>query len=74
MSCNRSISIHLLRGFGALALIALAVLYGGAHVWLLPPLLIGAIILMRGCPTCWLIGLAEAVKTGREPPPAREVR
>jgi hypothetical protein len=64
MSCNRSITIHLLRGFGAIALIVLAVLYGGENVWLLPPLFIGAIILMRGCPTCWLLGLAEAVKRG----------
>ena len=74
MFCSRSVSIHLLRGFGAIVLIALAVLYGGEQVWLLPPLLIGAIILMRRCPTCWLLGLAEAVKTRREPPPTEEVR
>ena len=64
MSCSRSISIHLLRGFGAIALIALAVLYGGEYVWLLPPMLIGAVVLMRGCPTCWLLGLADAAKKG----------
>jgi hypothetical protein len=37
MSCSRSIWIHLLRGFGAIGLIVLAVIYGGEYVWLLPP-------------------------------------
>jgi hypothetical protein len=65
MYCSRSLSIHLLRGLGAAVLIGLAVIYGGAQAWLLPPLLIGAIALMRGCPMCWLIGLVEAAKTRR---------
>jgi hypothetical protein len=70
MSCSRSILMHLLRGFGAIALIVLAVVYGGERLSLLLPLLIGAVVLMRGCPTCWLLGLAEAVKKGRESPHA----
>jgi hypothetical protein len=64
MSCSRSVTVHLLRGFGAIALIVLAVLYGEANLWLLPPLLIGAVVLMLGCPTCWLLGLADAAKKG----------
>lgn len=68
MHCSRSISVHLSRGLGAVVLIALAVLYGGAHAWLLPPLLIGAILLMRGCPLCWLMGLIDAAKTRRDAP------
>lgn len=62
MSCSRSMSIHLMRGAGAVLLIALAVIYGGAHVWILPPALIGALVLMGGCPMCWLMGLVEARK------------
>ncbi len=74
MSCSRSISVHLMRGAGAMVLIALAVIYGGAHAWLLPPLLIGAIVLMRGCPMCWLMGLAEAAKSRRDTPHPGELR
>ena len=70
MYCSRSIGVHLLRGLGAVGLIALAVMYGEAHAWLLPPLLIGAVVLMRGCPMCWLMGLVETVKTGRDSPAA----
>jgi hypothetical protein len=74
MYCSRSITVHLLRGFSAVGLIALAVVYGRAHGWLLPPALIGAVVLMRGCPMCWLAGLVEAAKTGRNGPVGREVR
>jgi hypothetical protein len=70
MYCSRSTSVHLLRGLGAVGLIALAVMYGEAHAWLLPPLLIGAVVLMRGCPMCWLMGLVETAKTGRDSPAA----
>jgi hypothetical protein len=44
MYCSRSTSVHLLRGLGAVSLIALAVMYGEAHAWLLPH----AVVLMRG--------------------------
>lgn len=74
MYCSRSITVHLLRGFGAVGLIALAAVYGEAHAWLLPPALIGAVFLMRGCPMCWLMGLAEAAKSGRKGPVGRETR
>jgi len=75
MYCSRSMTVHLLRGFGAVGLIALAVIYGEAHVWLWPPALIGAVLLMRGCPMCWLMGLAEAAKAGCHRPAAgRETR
>ena len=65
MYCSRSITVHLLRGLGAVGLITAAVIYGAAHTWLLPPLLIGAVLLMRGCPMCWLMGLVEAAKGRR---------
>lgn len=72
MYCSRSVTVHLLRGFSAVGLIALAVIYGDAHAWLWPPALIGAVVLMRGCPMCWLMGLAEAAKSGRNGPVRRE--
>jgi hypothetical protein len=68
MYCSRSMAVHLLRGFGAVGLIALAFIYGEGHAWLFPPLLIGAVVLMRGCPMCWLMGFAEAAKAGGNRP------
>ncbi|WPG39614.1 hypothetical protein [Variovorax sp. EBFNA2] len=57
--CPISITWHLLRGAGALALVALAVLLSSEHPWIAPPALIGALLLLRGCPMCWLVGLLE---------------
>ena len=66
MSCSRSVSIHLLRGLSAVALIVIAVIYGENRIWLVPPLAIGAIALMRGCPMCWLTGLFETISASRQ--------
>jgi hypothetical protein len=68
MFCSRSISVHLLRGLGAVALVALAIMVGGDHLWLVPPLVIGALVLMRGCPMCWLMGLVETATLRRKEP------
>lgn len=59
MICSSSISIHLLRGLGALGLIIGAIYFNS--LWSLPAV-IGAIVLMRGCPMCWLMGLIETVQ------------
>ena len=61
MFCSRSVSLHLLRGLGAVTLLVAAFAFGSEHVWLWPPLLIGAVVLLRGCPMCWLIGLFETM-------------
>ncbi|SIO54732.1 hypothetical protein SAMN05443247_07884 [Bradyrhizobium erythrophlei] len=74
MYCSRSISGPLSRGLGAVVLVALAVIYGEAHPWLLPPLLIGAVVLMRGCPMCWLMGLVETIGERRNARHADEAR
>ena len=65
MSCSRSLYVYLLRGLGAVALLVPGFVYANAVPWLLPVLLIGAIVLLRGCPMCWLIGLFEAIAARR---------
>ena len=65
MHCSRSVTLHVLRGLGAAALIVLAFAYGHVSGWLLPALLIGAVVLLGGCPACWLTGLFEAIRTRR---------
>jgi hypothetical protein len=69
MYCSRSISVHLLRGLGAVALITLAVMYGAGHRWLAPLLLVGAVVLLGGCPMCWLAGLFETMANRRNSAP-----
>ena len=66
MYCSRSVPIHLLRGFGAVALLAAAFAFGGYYVWLWPPLLIVAVGLLGGCPTCWTVGLIETISRRNE--------
>lgn len=68
MFCSRSIGIHLLRGFCALVLASLALYFSVyQHVYALvaPILLIGAFLLLRGCPMCWLMGLFETIGNRR---------
>lgn len=69
MHCSRSLTVHLLRGLGAAGL-----LFAAALPDLLPLLLqlacgAGAVLLMRGCPMCWLAGLVETLS--RRAPKAR---
>lgn len=65
MFCSTSIIQHVLRGIGALALLVCAALVFQAHpLWALLPLA-GALLLMRGCPMCWLVGLFETIAQRR---------
>ena len=68
---SRNLGVHLMRGAAAAGLALLAV-----RLIALPNLvsavagvaaLAGAVILLRGCPICWLVGLIEtAVNTRRK--------
>ena len=57
---NRTVALHLLRGVLGFAALGGA-LFGGsvlAAVVLIP----AALVLMKGCPTCWTIGLVQTVQ------------
>ncbi|MFI6874039.1 hypothetical protein ACIBL6_11420 [Streptomyces sp. NPDC050400] len=62
---SRSVARHLARGAVGFGLIVGAVglvpVLGPATLLAAPP----ALIAFRGCPTCWLIGLAQTVSRGR---------
>lgn len=65
MFCSSNIWVHLLRGAAAFALIAGALLFKDWG-WMGTSLaLLGALLLLRGCPMCWLIGLFETLGNGR---------
>ena len=69
-----SVTQHLLRSLAAALL-----LYSAFHVaeiypfWIMPAL-IGTFLLMRGCPSCWLVGLVETIakRRGRTAQPRLE--
>lgn len=64
MLCSTSVGIHLLRGLAALGLIFGAFhlsAYGTAGLIGAAVAAVGAVILLRGCPMCWLLGLFETI-------------
>ncbi len=62
MYCSSSVSVHLLRGAAAIALLVASVfLISYGLVWSALAV-IGAVVLLCGCPMCWLIGLFETLK------------
>jgi hypothetical protein len=61
MFCSTSITHHLLRGAVAFVLLLTAVSATGFPFLLRIAAGGGALLLMRGCPMCWLIGLFQTV-------------
>ncbi len=58
MLCSTSVTEHIFRGIlaaGAIGVIA----YAWPNLWITIIYLPIAVLLMRGCPTCWLLGLVE---------------
>ncbi|MDT9002363.1 hypothetical protein RQP53_23985 [Paucibacter sp. APW11] len=58
-------SLHLLRGAAALGLMFAAIYLGSHGVFWSALAGVGAVVLLRGCPMCWLMGLFETVAQGR---------
>jgi hypothetical protein len=62
---SRSMTRHLARGvvgFGALAASVALVPWAGLFSLLLAPV---GMLALRGCPTCWAIGLVQTMSRGR---------
>jgi hypothetical protein len=69
---SRSLAIHLLRGALGAAGIVATLYWHGAHPWLPFVLLPLVLLALRGCPTCWLVGLCETVAShANDRPPAQ---
>ena len=71
-----TIAEHLARGAGAAALLVLAYALfhagGLVRITVATMTLAGAVVLMRGCPTCWTIGLLATIFGARRAPQAAE--
>lgn len=72
MYCSSSLLMHLLRGVGAIVLVIIAFFIVPVYPISIVPVLIGVMLLLRGCPMCWLVGLIEKVKGKRHKIPSTE--
>ncbi len=63
---SRSVTMHLLRGLFGFALLGIALAFASQLGWwtILP--VVAALVLFRGCPTCWTAGLIETVLRRRK--------
>ena len=67
MFASTSIAAHLTRGVIAAALIAWAVLHQSSDPAFAAIAIVLAIVAMRGCPMCWVLGLVETVGNRMRP-------
>ena len=61
MYASKTLTEHLLRGALSVLVLWLAVNFSSAAPWGLLVAFPVAVLLWRGCPTCWLVGLANTV-------------
>ena len=60
-SVSGSLFEHALRGLLGFGLLFTGLFYAADLRWWALPLLAGALISFRGCPTCWAAGLVETL-------------
>ena len=61
MFASKTIAAHLLRGVIAAALITWALLYQSSSPAFAVAAGVLAVVVMRGCPLCWTLGLFETI-------------
>ena len=58
---SKSIMEHLLRGAAAAAFVSLAIMTNTSMPAIALLAALGALVMLRGCPMCWTMGLIETV-------------
>ena len=69
MFASKSLFEHLLRGLLGAGLVALGIAFSSAHPWAALVAFPAALVALRGCPTCWTVGLIQVLAAklqGRE--------
>ena len=61
MFASKSVVEHLARGIVGLGAFVAAVHWAPQHPWLALAALPVGFLALRGCPTCWLVGLAQTL-------------
>lgn len=64
---TRTLTGHLIRGAVAFALLYLAIEHQHLHPVASLSAGLLALVVMRGCPVCWTIGLAETIRQRHRP-------
>ena len=67
MFASRSLAVHFARGLIGIAAFAASVLLFGKHPLLALTALPVAFVALRGCPTCWTIGLVQTLAARGKP-------
>lgn len=58
---SRTLIEHILRGVAAAGLIGVAITTGAENPLVSGAALLVALVLMRGCPMCWTVGMIETL-------------
>ena len=67
MFASKNLTVHLVRGLIGVAAFVTSVLLFGAHPLLALAALPVALIALRGCPSCWTIGLMQTLAARGKP-------
>jgi hypothetical protein len=67
MFASKTLVEHLLRGLSGAGAITLGVVALGAQPWLAALAFGAALLALRGCPTCWTVGLFQTLAGRRGP-------
>lgn len=70
MFASKSLTEHVARGLIGLGALVAALFLASQQPWLAVAVLLVGLFALRGCPSCWLLGLAETVRLGRATPKA----
>jgi len=63
---SKSLPEHLARGFVGIGAFVAAILLAPHHPSLALAALPVGFLALRGCPSCWLVGLVQTIATGRK--------
>lgn len=62
---SKSLSVHLARGVVGFGLVAASIALAPVVGWISLLALPAGVLALRGCPTCWAIGLVQTLSRGR---------
>ena len=62
---SKSVAAHLARGVIGVGALGVAVATSTPHPWAMIIALPAALLALRGCPLCWMVGLVETIRGRR---------
>lgn len=65
MFASQTLTEHVARGLAGIGMLLLAIFSASSRPWLALIAVPAALLLLRGCPTCWTLGLLETLQARR---------